>query len=138
GASVMLTEQYRPAGVTPSRPVILLADQGWDADGGGAVILHSLLGDSVGDGIVWVTPTRTEQDLLRGRYGLRAGSLGRSGRFSMLADLLWHPARLADEVTTLAERLNAAGIWAVLHGATLGIAARLAQSGKYPLHVSVH
>jgi hypothetical protein len=135
---VTLTDQYRPAGVTASRPLILLADQAWDAAGGGAVILRSLLGNAVGDGIIWVTPSRAERDLGRGHWGLTAGSAGRSVQFSMLADLLRHPAQLAAEVSTLAEELNAAGIWAVLHGATLGIAARLAQSGRHPLHVSVH
>jgi len=133
-----LADQYRPAGVTASRPLILLADQAWDAAGGGAVILRSLIGNAVGDGIVWVTPATAERDLSRGHYGLRAGSVGRSGRFSMLADLLRHSTQLAGEVTTLAEELSAGGIWAVLHGATLGIAARLARSGRHPLHVSVH
>jgi hypothetical protein len=44
-----------PAGVTSSRPLILLADQAWDAAGGGAVILRSLLGSAVGNGVIWVT-----------------------------------------------------------------------------------
>jgi hypothetical protein len=135
---VTLADPYRPAGVTVSRPLILIADQAWDTAGGGAVILRSLLGNAVGDGVIWLTPARAERDLSRGHYGLRAGSLGRTGQFSMMADLLRHPTQLADEVTTLAEELNAAGIWAVLHGATLGIAAQLARSGRHPLHVSVH
>src|SRR5580704_17626115 len=107
GASVTRADHYRPAGVTASRPLILLADQAWDGSGGGAVILHSLLGNSIGDGIVWVTPSRVEQDLSLGHYGLRSGSAGRSGQFSMLADLLRHRAQLAGEVIALADQLGA-------------------------------
>jgi len=128
---------YRPGGLTPDRPVILVADQPWDAAGGGAVILRSLIEKSIGDGIIWATPMRPEQDLEHGRYGLRAGSLGRTGKFSLFDDLFLHAGKLADEVTDLARRTNAIGVWVILHGATIGIAARLARTG-IPMHATVH
>lgn len=129
---------YRPAGLSRSRPVILLADQTWDAAGGGAVILRSLIGDLVGDGIIWATPMRSDQDLPQGHFGLRSGSVGRTGQFSLLSDLLTNSKKLAEEVAALAERTNAAGIWAILHGATIAIAARLARMQGVPMHATVH
>jgi len=127
-----------PAGVTASRPIILVSDQPWDGAGGGAVLLRSLVENAIGNGIVWVTPCRIEQDLKSGRFGLRSGSLGQTGRFSLLDDILKNRARLADELEDLAHRVRASGIWTVMHGATVAIAARLAKSGKLPLHVTVH
>jgi hypothetical protein len=122
----------------PGRPILLLADQAWDAAGGGAVILRSLLGDAVdGNGLIWVTPTRLDQDPERGHYGLRSGSAGR-GRFSILSDTLWHASKLADEVKALANGVNAAAVWAVLHGSTVAIASKLARIIDLPMHASVH
>jgi len=129
---------YRPAGLSAGRPIILLADQSWDGAGGGAVILQSLIGDLIGDGIVWVTPTRGERDPEHGRYGLRSGSTGRTGKFSLLADLFTNSRALAQEVSDLAQRINARGIWVILHGATIGIAAQLARICNVPLHATVH
>jgi len=133
-----MNDHYRPAGLSAARPIILLADQPWDAAGGGAVILQSLIGNLIGDGILWATLMRGEQDLEQGRYGLRSGSLGRTGKFSLLTDLFMNSAKLADEISDLAKRTNAAGIWAIMHGATIAIAAQLARSGRVPLHATVH
>jgi hypothetical protein len=96
-----------------------------------------LLGDAVGDGVVWATPSRVDRNLERGHYGLAAGSAG-SGRFSVAADTLWHAGTLAAEVEALAADLGAVGVWAVLHGASVAIAARLARHGNLPMHVTVH
>jgi hypothetical protein len=118
--------------------MILVADQAWDGAGGGAVILQSLIGNLIGDGIVWATPTRGEQDLKQGRFGLRSGSVGRTGKFSLLPDLFSNSAKLAEEISDLAQRTNARGIWTVMHGATIAIAAQLARNGRFPMHVTVH
>ncbi len=131
-------DNYQPAGLSADRPVILLADQAWDGAGGGAVILQSLIGNLIGHGIIWATPMRGEQDLRQGRFGLRSGSLGRTGKFSLLADLFMNSGKLAEEVADLARRTNAAGIWSILHGATIAIAAQLARTGSAPMHVTVH
>jgi hypothetical protein len=114
--------------------VLLLADQPWDAGGGGAVILRSLIGDDLG-GLVWATPAKATADAAR--VGLTAGSLGRTGRFSAFADTLRHANHLALEVRELMTVTNSAAVWAVLHGATVSVAARLATLGV-PLHCTVH
>lgn len=119
------------------RPVLLLADQPWDARGGGAVILRSLIEGRLGNGVVWVTPSRVEGGG-EGRYGLSAGSVGRTGHFSMLADTLRYSGRLADQVGSLAAKVDAAALWVVLHGASVAVAARLARTARLRMHVSVH
>ncbi len=81
---------------------------------------------------------RGEQDLDQGRFGLRSGSLGRTGKFSLWADLFTNSSRLAKEISDLAQRTNASGIWAIMHGATIAIAAQLARSGRVPMHATVH
>jgi hypothetical protein len=129
--------RYRPGGVDSKRPVVLLADQPWDAQGGGAVILHSLLGDAIGNGVVWATPSRTDRELERGFYGLAGGSAGR-GRFSMFSDTLWYAGNLAAEVGALADRINASAIWVVMHGASVAIAAHLIRNCNLPIHATVH
>ena len=128
---------YRPGGVSRDRSVLLLADQSWNAQGGGAVILRDLLGDALGNGVVWATPSQAESDSSRGQYGLAAGSAGR-GRFSLAADMLWNAGRLAAEVRELAARVNASGIWIVLHGASVAIAAHLIRDSSLPIHATVH
>jgi hypothetical protein len=128
----------RIGGLSRHRPVLLVADQAWDACGGGAVILKSLVGEIVGDGLVWVTPSRADGDGARRHYGLSAGS-AQTGQFSVLKDTLWNGCRLADEVCNLASRLNACGIWVVLHGASVAIAGQLARGGGgLPYHATVH
>ncbi len=119
------------------RPILIVADQPWDAHGGGAVILRSLIGDQIGDGILWATPSRADGDPARGHYGLTSGSAG-AGRFSMLRDTVWNAGRLADEVRQLAVQTKAAALWVVLHGATVAVAARLARDGGLPFHATVH
>src|SRR5262249_31074403 len=114
--------------------VLLLADQPWDAGGGGAVILRSLIGGDLG-GLVWVTPAKATGDATR--VGLTAGSLARRGRSSAFADTRGQANRLALEVRELMTVTNSAAVWAVLHGATVSVAARLATLGV-PLHCTVH
>jgi hypothetical protein len=128
---------YRPGAVNRERPVLLLADQSWNSQGGGAVILRDLLGDALGDGIVWVTPSQTESDSNRCHYGLSAGSAGR-GDFSVVKDILWNARRLSVEVAEIAARVNAAGVWVVLHGASVAIAANLVRERNLPVHATVH
>ena len=121
-----------------SGPILLLADQAWDSSGGGAVILRSLLAEGlVRNGVVWVTPSRVDQDLCRGHYGLISGSAG-NGRFSVLKDILWNANRLACEVRMLASQVDAAGVWSVLHGATVAITAKLVKASDLPIHATVH
>jgi len=119
-------------------PVLLVADQPLAAQGGGAVILKSLLGDLLGNGICWASPAQKEDDPARGAYALRQGSLGRTGKHSLVSDVLWHRRALTDEVLERARSLNASALWFVLHGVSVHLAAGAVRAGQLPVHVSVH
>jgi len=125
-------------GLSPDRPVLLVADQAIDASGGGAVILHSLLDDLLGRGICWASPSHSSDDPSTGRYALRQGSLGRKGRRSLFADSFVYRRRLTHEVLELAARLNARAVWFVMHGSCVQIAAGVVRTGKLPVHLTVH
>lgn len=118
-------------GLRRDRPVLLIADFGWDAQGGGAVILKSLIGDAIGNGLIWVTPGKREQDLERGHYGLGTAE---HAHFSNIINA----GRLAREIEALAKRVHASAYWTVMHGSTVAIAGHLAATSGLPIHVTVH
>src|SRR5438094_270510 len=106
-------------GFTRDRPVLLLADQAWDAGGGGAVILRSLLQGALGNGVAWATPSRAGHNAELGQYGLTRGSTGRRGRQSTLLDSVVYAAALARETLALADDLKASALWIILHGSAV-------------------
>jgi len=108
-------------GLSRERPILLVADQPWDSTGGGAVILKSLLGNSIGNGIIWVSLHHSERDLEAGHYGLKNSK-----------------DDPADEILALAESTRAAAIWFVLHGRTTLVAPRVARRTSLPIHATVH
>ncbi len=119
------------ANLSAERPIILLADYAWDAQGGGAVIIKSLVGDAIGNGILWVTPGRSEHRPDLGWIGLRQRP---HAHFSSIL----RARSLAREVLALARTQNARGLWGILHGATVSITAELTRCSDLPVHVSVH
>lgn len=118
-------------GLQRDRPVLLIADFGWDAQGGGAVILKSLIRDAIGKGLIWVTPGKHDQNLEYGHYGLGAPE---HAHFSNIL----HAKRLARDIEALAKRTGACAYWSVMHGSTVAIAGHLAASSALPMHVTVH
>ncbi|MDB5875946.1 MAG: hypothetical protein JWQ07_5388 [Ramlibacter sp.] len=122
----------------PSRPILLLTDFPEDAQGGGAVILRSLLlGESERSGIVWASPTPPSGSPRDGSVTLAKGSAGR-GRRSMFADSVFHAGALAEEVREIARQRSARGLWIIMHGAAVHIAAKLVRDGSLPVHLTVH
>lgn len=136
--------ETEPAGRQAStRPILLLSDYSPDMGGGGAVILQSLLTPTDRERIVWLTlapPRLRDQPPNVKTIRLQSGSLGRSQgvSHSTFQDAAIHARALADEVTRIAREANAAGIWIVMHGASVAIAARLAKRAEFPLHLTVH
>ena len=125
---------------TADRPLALVTDWPPDAGGGGAVILRSLLGpedraaarlDEPGRRRPTPTPLgRTPSRSARARPGGAAARSGSTARST--------PAPLAREALAVAEARGARALWVVMHYAGVPIAARLARSGRLPLHLTVH
>ena len=118
---------------TPDRPLILVTDYPPDADGGGAVILRSLLGPEERPRVLWLSPSPSAH----APATLRAGSSGR-GRRSAILDQTIYARALADEVLAVARDRQARAFWVVLHGSGVAIARRLAEAGRLPVHATVH
>ncbi len=119
---------------TADRPLALLTDWPPDAGGGGAVIFRSLLGPEEREKIVWMSPSPSSDP---DAVFLRAGSAGR-GRRSVGLDSTVHAGALAREALAEAEARGARALWVVMHYAGVAVAARLARSGRLPLHLTVH
>ena len=125
---------------SPEAPLLLLTDWPPDAGGGGAVIFRSLLGPDERSRIVWASlraPT-TEPGPGERVVTLQSGTAGRPGGRSMLLDSARYAGPLADEVAELARSVNARGLWVVMHGAAVHVAARLARRRALPMHLTVH
>lgn len=134
-----------PIGLTRysrERPVILLADYPADTEGGGAVILRSLLPDSEREKVVWVSFQPPKDGAEHGfeTHTLKRGSHGRTRgrRRSVGLDQTLFARDLADELLAFARERNAQAIWAVLHGAAVPVANRLTRRHALPLHATVH
>ena len=118
---------------SPGRPLILITDYPPDAQGGGAVILRSLLGPEDRRDVLWLSPSPSSD----APATLRSGSSGR-GRRSLGLDQTIYAKALADEVLAIARGRDARGFWVVLHGSGVAIASRLAKAGTLPIHATVH
>lgn len=113
---------------------MLVTDPPPDAGGGGAVILRSLIGVGDYEKIVWATLTPPQSPVVA-----RTVVLDRpTARVPYVFDGLVHAKRLAAEVSDLARVVAARGIWIVMHGTAVHIAARLARRAQHPLHFTVH
>jgi glycosyltransferase involved in cell wall biosynthesis len=121
---------------TPDRPLLLLTDYPPDAAGGGGVILRDLLGPLERERVVWASPTPGGTTLTNGLW-LRSGT-ARSGRRSIGLDSTLKAGTLAREVEQVARDRQARAVWIVMHGAAVGIAARLVRRGSLPVHLTVH
>ncbi len=113
--------------------MILITDYPPDAPGGGAVILRSLLGLEDRRGVLWLSPSPSND----GPATLQGGSSGR-GRRSLALDQTIHARALADEILRIAREHHARAFWVVLHGSGVPIASRLVAAGLLPLHATVH
>lgn len=124
---------------TADRPLALLTDYPPDTGGGGAVILRSLLGPEDRARLVWMSPVAPADPEAAGpnAVALRSGSAGR-GRRSVGLDSTVYAGALAREALAVAEAHGARALWVVMHYAGVPIAARLARSGRLPLHLTVH
>ena len=120
-------------------PLVLVTDYPASAQGGGAVILRSLLSSSDRSSIVWLSPSpergTAQQDftLTNGSETLRKFL----GRRSMSVDSLL-ASRLAAEIREIAARKGARAIWIVMHGALVHVAAQLLSQSGLPVHLTVH
>lgn len=130
---MVAVDQARLSRFTPEHPLILVTDYPPDAQGGGAVILRSLLGPEERDRVLWLSPSPSSD----APATLRAGSSGR-GRRSPGWDQTIHAKALADEVLVIARQRNARAFWVVLHGSGVAVASRLVKAGVLPLHATVH
>jgi hypothetical protein len=119
------------------RPLLLLTDFPADAAGGGAVILRSLLEPDDWRKIVWVSTSRPSGPAPEGSVVLTQGSAAK-GKRSLFADSTKYAGALANEVRALAQARSAQGLWIVMHGAMVHVAAKLSRDGSWPLHLTVH
>lgn len=126
---------------TREHPLLLVTDYAPDTQGGGAVILRSLLDGPDRESVVWASPSPM-LDPSRAHSSetvfLRKGSAGRGGRRSLGFDSTIHAGPLAREVAALARQRSARAVWLLMHGAVVGIAARLTRWLNLPVHLTVH
>lgn len=115
-----------------SRRLILLTDFPPDAQGGGAVILRSLLTPEDRERILWVTLAS-----VNGAGGESVLSLAPSRPRSLLQDATTRIGALRRGVQIAVEASGATAVWVVAHGAAVRIAPALIAAGL-PVHVSVH
>ena len=111
-----------------ARPVLLMTAYSPENQGGGAVIVRSLIGEHGRPEVVWATLSRREGEPL-GRVAYR-----RSARNPWLLP----PAQLARIIDAAAERHRASAIWIVAHGPVLAAVAPLVEQFGRSVHLSVH
>jgi hypothetical protein len=135
-----MTEPYPAPGAdsdkltafSPERPLVLLTDFPPDHQGGGAVILKSLLTPDDRRRMVWVTLSRYEP-----QPGPRVISLAPPRYRSLLQDGTVRTAELRRETHAVIREYSAAAAWVVAHGAAVRIAPALMAAGL-PVHMTVH
>lgn len=115
--------------------LILLTDFAASAQGGGAVILRSLVDSK---SLIWIGLSKASPESLSSYdYRLVERDLFPSRNRSIILDsLLAH--NLAHKVTKIARSEGIKSIWVVMHGAIVHVAAILASSKDFKIHVSVH
>ena len=117
---------------TPARPLMLLTNFSPEAQGGGAVILRSLLKPEDRERIVWVTLSPHEG---RGDRGIV--SLAPSRDRSLLRDGTIRTGALRERAEKVMRTRAAPAAWIVAHGAAVRIAPSLIATGV-PVHITVH
>lgn len=120
-------------------PIALLTDYAPDTDGGGAVLLRSLLGSDERRKVVWLSPSPPRDPTAAGpgAITLTSGSAGRGRRSAGLDGTIYAKA-LAGEAIEKAKGAGAKAFWVVLHGSAVAIGARLVRRGESPVHATVH
>lgn len=128
---------------SPEHPLLLIVDYPADTAGGGAVILRSLLREKDREKVMWLTLSGSvvsDPTLWKGHLRLNQGSAGKTstvGR-SIFRDSTWLARSLALEILSIARERQARGLWIVMHGAAVHVAAHLAREGQLPMHLTVH
>lgn len=120
------------AAFSADQPLLLLSDFPPDAQGGGAVILRSLLTDEDRRRIVWVTLSEYHS---AGDDGIV--SLAPRERRSMLRDATLRGPALRRTVRSIMNDRGARAAWIVAHGAAVHVGAGVVDS-RIPVHVTVH
>ena len=138
-AELSNTSRVEQIGLTkyaPTAPLLLWTSFSPGTPGGGAVILHSLISTSARGRVLWVSPSSHADGRVRFRT-LEAGSLKNRQR-SLLLDSTVFAHKLASETLAVARANHVRGIWILLHGAAVAVAAHLVQNKEIPVHVTVH
>jgi hypothetical protein len=131
----------RPRGLTgysAERPLILWTDFPPDFQGGGAVVLRSLLRVEDRQRIVWVSPTAARDTDAPRSVRLRPIEEDLGRRRSLFFDSTIFAGSLADETLRIARRCGARALWMVMHGAAVPVAAELIRRTRLPIHLTVH
>ncbi|MEA5575966.1 hypothetical protein [Anabaena sp. UHCC 0451] len=128
---------------SPEHPLLLITDYPADTGGGGAVILRSLLSQQEREKVIWLSlsgATQSDPALWKGHHRLTQGSSGMisSARRSIFLDSTWFAGNLAAEILDIAKERQARGLWVVMHGAVVHVAAHLIRAGQLPIHLTVH
>lgn len=114
---------------------MLLTDFAANAKGGGAVILRSLINP---EDLIWVGLSEVPaEDKSSIDYRLVKRDKFQSKSRSIVLDSLFAHS-LAVQVIAIARRERVEVIWVVMHGAVVHIAAILARSNEFKVHVTVH
>lgn len=128
-------EEGRNGGLTAftsARPLLLLTDFSPEAQGGGAVILKSLLSPRDCERIVWATLSP-----VRERSEYRVVSLASARGRSLARDATIRTRALSRAIQTMMRSHGAQAAWIVAHGAPVRIAPSLISRG-IPVHITVH
>jgi hypothetical protein len=125
---------------TAQSPLLLLTEFPADAQGGGAVLLRSLIPESERDKILWVSfepPSTFNEAASENALQLKTPRKVRG-----LAWVLGRRSRQVREVygelLQVAKARNVRAIWIVPHGHTVPLAALAATGREYPMHLTVH
>jgi hypothetical protein len=117
---------------SPDRPLLLLTDFSPDAQGGGAVILRSLLTEDDRRRIVWVTLSHHCS-----AENPEVVSLASSSHRSLMRDATLRAPSLRRAVRRIMVDRGAAAAWIVAHGPAAHVGLGLLGTGV-PAHVTVH
>ena len=124
---------------TRDRPLLLWTEFAPDFPGGGAVIIRNLVALVTGgdaEQILWASPAVDTRK--SGRRVVRVVIPGAGRRPSVFLDSTVRARALASETLRLARENGARGIWIVLHGSGVPVAAELVARAELPVHVTVH
>src|SRR6516164_5184126 len=123
---------------SPEEPLLLFTDFPPDFDGGGAVILRSLISPADRDRLLWVSLTAGTSSAEGRVVRLSTGQLGTSQWRSQLLDSTVFVRALSREILRVAAAHRVRALWLVLHGAGVPLAAELVRRSTLPLHLTVH